>query len=979
MPPCKIYTRLFLICLSFFSVFINGNKLSAQTIAFYNAQTGTSSTVHPLTSVPAGALLVLVTMGELHSSTYCSVSSSPSLTWTKRVDAEANNSGDAEIWTAVNPTLGNITVTSDWPGAANQASVCYVITGQESTLGGAGAYGTSQSAPSVAITTTRANSIVLGGISDWNAINGSSRTYRNSSSITERLYHRVSSAFTAYSFSKSATTINTYTEGLTAPTGQSAGTVLYEVRGPVATDSVAPSSFTLSSTGQTCATIDLSWTAATDNVGVTGYEIYVNGSYVTTTTNLTYTVTGLSASTQYSIYVKAKDAANNSTNSNTITPSTVSCPASCVTIVSYNTATGTGSSVNSLTSVPAGALLVLACQNETHSSNATVTSSPSLTWTKRADAQATNSGDAEIWTAVYTAGGNITVTSDFGNNKHSSVCYVLTGYDAALGGASATGNSQSAPSVNITTTKANSLIIGAVSDWNAIDGSSRTYRDAPTETFYHRVSGGFTTYNFYKITGAIATYTEGLTAPTGQSGGTVLYEIKCATVDTTAPTAPTLSSTNQTSTTITIAMPGATDNVGVTGYNVYLNGNTTPFVTNVSTPYTLTGLTPSTQYSILVKAKDAAGNLSTASNTITPSTTAGSACTRNNLLLEGTFENPDYLSVWDLGGQQYCTSCAYAHTQSTEHVRAGSSSIRFEVRKTDPLVSNSRRTEIEENIGTPTEGERWYGGSWFLPATWTQDGFGESILQWHDEPSSGSTPPFAVCTWDGHLWGRVNILGNATNYDMGLISNYEGAWMDIVLHIKWTNGNTGFIEAWVNGTKKMGSGTSNNSVNIRTSSTSGQYLKLGMNKFNWASPFDPNDSPVSTRIFYVDEFRIGNQNATYDDVAPCASPSGYRTVAPGSTKPADVNNNVEKAFFLNQNFPNPANGHTTIRFTLPQAEKVNLSLFDVNGRIIKLLVNGSMEAGTHTVNLSTALLSKGVYYYKIQAGNFTDVKKLTIQ
>jgi len=118
---------------------------------------------------------------------------------------------------------------------------------------------------------------------------------------------------------------------------------------------------------------------------------------------------------------------------------------------------------------------------------------------------------------------------------------------------------------------------------------------------------------------------------------------------------------------------------------------------------------------------------------------------------------------------------------------------------------------------------------------------------------------------------------------------------------------------------------------------------------------------------------------TKHPTAPCASPSGYRTVAPGSTKPADVNNNVEKAFFLSQNFPNPANGHTTIRFTLPQAEKVNLSLFDVNGRIIKLLVNGSMEAGTHTVNLSTAVLSKGVYYYKIQAGNFTDVKKLTIQ
>jgi hypothetical protein len=102
-------------------------------------------------------------------------------------------------------------------------------------------------------------------------------------------------------------------------------------------------------------------------------------------------------------------------------------------------------------------------------------------------------------------------------------------------------------------------------------------------------------------------------------------------------------------------------------------------------------------------------------------------------------------------------------------------------------------------------------------------------------------------------------------------------------------------------------------------------------------------------------------------------------VAPGSTKPADQINNVEKAFFLSQNFPNPASGHTTIRFSLPQPEKVTLSLFDGSGRVVKVLVNGSKEAGAHTVNLSTEVLSKGVYYYKIQAGNFTDVKKLTIQ
>ncbi|MBK8608770.1 MAG: fibronectin type III domain-containing protein [Chitinophagaceae bacterium] len=88
-------------------------------------------------------------------------------------------------------------------------------------------------------------------------------------------------------------------------------------------DTQPPTAPVLSSTGSTASTIGLSWTAATDNVGVTGYEVYVNGTLNgTTTTALTYTVSGLAASTAYSIYVRAKDAAGNGTNSNTINVST---------------------------------------------------------------------------------------------------------------------------------------------------------------------------------------------------------------------------------------------------------------------------------------------------------------------------------------------------------------------------------------------------------------------------------------------------------------------------------------------------------------------------------------------------------------------------------------------------------------------------------------------------------------------------------
>ncbi|MBF7090768.1 endonuclease [Flavobacterium sp. ALJ2] len=89
-------------------------------------------------------------------------------------------------------------------------------------------------------------------------------------------------------------------------------------------DTQAPTAPTsLASTSKTANTISLSWSASTDNVGVTGYNVYANGVLKTTVTGLSGTITGLTASTNYNITVTAKDAAgNNSATSNTLTVTT---------------------------------------------------------------------------------------------------------------------------------------------------------------------------------------------------------------------------------------------------------------------------------------------------------------------------------------------------------------------------------------------------------------------------------------------------------------------------------------------------------------------------------------------------------------------------------------------------------------------------------------------------------------------------------
>lgn len=95
------------------------------------------------------------------------------------------------------------------------------------------------------------------------------------------------------------------------------------------------------------------------------------------------------------------------------------------------------------------------------------------------------------------------------------------------------------------------------------------------------------------------------------------------TSDTTAPTAPTLAASGTTSTSTNLSWSGATDNVGVTGYDVYQGASL--IGSTASSSYTVSSLSPSTTYSFTVRAKDAAGNASVSSNTVSVTTLAGTA------------------------------------------------------------------------------------------------------------------------------------------------------------------------------------------------------------------------------------------------------------------------------------------------------------------------------------------------------------------
>ncbi|MCK4640025.1 MAG: T9SS type A sorting domain-containing protein, partial [Candidatus Marinimicrobia bacterium] len=92
-------------------------------------------------------------------------------------------------------------------------------------------------------------------------------------------------------------------------------------------------------------------------------------------------------------------------------------------------------------------------------------------------------------------------------------------------------------------------------------------------------------------------------------------------------------------------------------------------------------------------------------------------------------------------------------------------------------------------------------------------------------------------------------------------------------------------------------------------------------------------------------------------------------------------NVIPKEFSLLQNYPNPFNPTTTICYGLPATKMVSLKIYDINGRIVASLVNEKQQAGWYSVQWnglteSGNSLSTGLYFYRIQAGNFSEAKKM---
>jgi chitodextrinase len=349
--------------------------------------------------------------------------------------------------------------------------------------------------------------------------------------VTRYNVHRSSSP----GFTPTATNrIGQTTSTAYADNGVPAGTWYYKVTAEDAAGNVGPASpeatttvsadtsppsapAGLQATAVGATSVSLSWSAATDDVGVAGYRVIRNGSQVGTPSGTSFTDTGLQPSAGYTYAVVAVDAAGNASDPSTpITVTTTAAPSFALdkTVTTRQSTGATTIAAPPLTTAKPGELLLAFIGSDGPSGSGTqsisAVSGGGLTWTlrRRVNAQA---GTAEIWQAVAPStltNAVITATRASGSYQGAITVAAFTGADTVTNGTVASASaSTGAPSASLVTTRAGSWVWAVGEDWD--NATART------------VGPGQTLIDQFLSPSGDTFWTQRQTSPTPLAGATV--------------------------------------------------------------------------------------------------------------------------------------------------------------------------------------------------------------------------------------------------------------------------------------------------------------------------------------------------------------------------------------------------------------------------------------------------------------------------
>jgi len=253
--------------------------------------------------------------------------------------------------------------------------------------------------------------------------------------------------------------------------------------------------------------------------------------------------------------------------------------------------------------------------------------------------------------------------------------------------------------------------------------------------------------------------------------------------------------------------------------------------------------------------------------------------------------------------------------------------------------------------------------------------------------TAGGSSASHIAKWNGSAW---SALGTGTNgYENALSVNANAGAMMVGGYFTTAGGTT------VNYIAQFADGDNPLPVELQSFTA---VSKLNKVELNWTTATEVNNygfevellnPPTSTwkKLGFVKGIGNSNTPKNYSFVDNTISNGSYsfrlkQVDNDGTYKYSSVVlvnvGQFPNGFVLKQNYPNPFNPTTTIEYAIPKAEYVTLKVYDELGIEVSTLVNENKEAGEYSVSFNGSGLSSGIYYYRIAAGSFSEVKKLTL-
>jgi len=282
----------------------------------------------------------------------------------------------------------------------------------------------------------------------------------------------------------------------------------------------------------------------------------------------------------------------------------------------------------------------------------------------------------------------------------------------------------------------------------------------------------------------------------------------------------------------------------------------------------------------------------------------------------------------------------------------------------DPVPAAGGRWTI---FRTTNAGNTWDSTGCYLPQTGSEAGwnndmcvvgnnvwFGTNNTKCYYSSNFGSN-------WTAQATGEAGTSGSEVYFNNATTGLYGGAALKLTTN-SGTNWNTNAGTGTGNFSGITGDG-GNSFWTVRFSAAIGYSSNNGS---TWSTAYTTTAGTVN----HITRSRTG--------LLLYGCKSNGQIVKYGVTTGVTPVSNVVDNYALSQNYPNPFNPTTNIKFAIPQSGFVTLKVYNMLGKEVASLVNGNLTAGSYDIDFNALTLSSGIYFYRLESGNFVETKKMML-